>query len=167
MTPKRKLTLAERGLAAFAVYWDRETWELSRSAYVADLDDLPKSPDSWIGWFQHALERHVRRSARARAALEVAVPKRNPSGSQEALRKAGHPLDGFTKTHVVPVDLKAKVEQAITDDRVKMGRMVSRSHFASEAVVAAIGETRARRDGRRLPLAPDPLPNKPPKRTRA
>ncbi|PWJ23296.1 hypothetical protein ATK17_3790 [Branchiibius hedensis] len=167
MAPKRKLTLAERGLAAFAVYWDRETWELSRSAYMADLDDLPKCPDSWIGWFQRALERHVRRSARARAALEVPVPERNPSGSQGALKDAGEPLDGFTKTHVVPADLKAKIEQAITDDRAKMGRMVSRSQFAREAAAAAIGETRARRGGRRLPLAPDPLPNKPPKRARA
>lgn len=160
MAPKRTPSLPA-GSAAFAVYWDRATWDVSRSAYMADLDDLPKSPDSWIGWFQYALKRHVRRSARSRAALEVSLPDRNPRGSQKELKDAGEPLDGFTKTHVVPEELLDQVERAIVDDRVKAGRMISRSQFAREAVIAAIGETRSRRGRRGLPPAPDRLPNRP------
>lgn len=156
--------MSSEATVPFPVYWDRATWDLSRSAYLADFDDLPGSPDSWVGWLQHALEQHVRRSARTRAPLEVPPPQRRPQGSRQELERTGEPQDGFTKTHVLPAELITKIEQAISDDRVKAGRMVSRSGFTREAVIAAVAVTRARRGYRTLPPPPPRLPNRPPKR---
>ena len=156
--------MSSEGTIPLPAYWDRATWDLSRSAYLADFDDLPNSPDSWIGWLQLALERHARRNPFARQALAVEPPERRPPGSRQQLEAAGAPQDGFTKTHVLPAALLAAIERAISDDRVKAGRMVSRSAFTREAVLAAVENSRTRRGSRPLPPPPARLPNRPPRR---
>jgi len=52
------------------------------------------------------------------------------------------------------------MESAIVTDRQELGRVLSRSGFAHEAVLAAAGAAR-RRLGRDLPPAPARLPNRP------
>ena len=44
------------------IYWDQPTWDLARSAYIADLDGDPDSPDSWIGWLHRDLGAYVART---------------------------------------------------------------------------------------------------------
>ncbi|KNX35863.1 hypothetical protein VV01_21540 [Luteipulveratus halotolerans] len=158
------MTMSGEDVVPFPVYWDRQTWELSRSAYLADFDDLPSSPSSWVSWLQEALECHVRRSAQVRMTLEVAPPERRAKGSRQELERAGKPQEGFSKTHLLPRELIVDIERAISDDRREAGRMVSRSAFARESVVAAVEQTRARRGSRGLPPAPARLPNRPPRR---
>ena len=52
-------------------YWDPDTWQLARAAYVADLDNDPDAPDAFIGWIHRAIEQHVARGVRGRARLRL------------------------------------------------------------------------------------------------
>lgn len=133
------------------VYWDRQTWDRARAAYVADLDTDPHCPGAFIGWLHRALQRHIARSSRQRAATAKDLPP--PAGGQ-----------GVSKMHPLPVQLVDALEEAIVDDRQRSGRMVSRSGFFREAaqLAATEAEDRLRRP---LPPAPARLPNRPPRRS--
>jgi hypothetical protein len=134
------------------IYWKPAVWDLARSAYVADLDTDPDSPDSLLGWLGRALELHARRTPAQRAAI-AEIPLPQSAGTRKSFNKA-HPLRSSTVE---------AVEAAIVADRLELSRVVSRSGFAQEAVIAAAEEAR-RRFGRALPPPPAKLSNRPPRR---
>jgi hypothetical protein len=136
------------------IYWKPGIWDLARSAYVADLDTDPESPGAFVGWLAQALELHARRSPEQRAEL-VAAAEQHPA--QVSTRKS------FNKKHDLPTSTIEAVEDAIVTDRQELGRVVPRSAFAQEAVIAAADEAR-RRLGRDLPPPPQKLSNRPPRR---
>jgi hypothetical protein len=130
-------------------------WDLARSAYVADLDTDPESPGSFVGWLAQALELHARRSPRQRAELAAALE--NHPALVSATRKS------FNKKHDLPASTMSTVEDALIADRQELGRMLARSAFAQEAIIAAAADAR-RRLGRELPPPPQKLSNRPPRR---
>lgn len=132
------------------VYWDRHTWDRARAAYVADLDTDPDCPDAFIGWLHRALQRHIARTSRQRAA--AAKDLQPPAGGQ-----------GVSKMHPLPIQLVDALEQAIVDDRQRSGRMVSRSGFVRESAQQAATEAEQRL-GKALLPPPGRLPNRPPRR---
>jgi len=134
------------------IYWKPAVWDLARSAYVADLDTDPDSPDAFLGWLDRALERHARRTPAERAAIAEA-PLPQSAGTRKSFNKA-HPLRESTI---------GALEEAIVADRRELGRVVPRSGFAQEAVIAAAEEARGR-FGRALPPPPAKLSNRPPRR---
>lgn len=131
------------------VYWPRSTWDLARSAYVADLDTDSDSPNVFAGWLTRAIERHIARTPAVRAKIADQIP--------EAAEGRGS-----SKGHRVGRAVINALEAAIVDDR-HYGRIVSRSAFVLEAVHAAGEEARARL-GRPLPPPPAKLSNSPPRR---
>jgi hypothetical protein len=137
-------------VAQLGVYWPAESWDLARSAYVADLDADPDSPASFAGWLGRALEQHAARSPAERAAAGEQPPERSPGR-------------GTSRGHRVGQAVIDAVEQAIVVDRRELGRVVSRSGFALEAVAAAASQAR-RRLGRPLPPPPRRLASRPPRR---
>ena len=69
----------------------------------------------------------------------------------------------FNKKHDLPASTIEAVEDALVDDRQELGRMLARSAFAQEAVIAAAEEAR-RHLRRELPAPPQKLSNRPPRR---
>jgi hypothetical protein len=69
----------------------------------------------------------------------------------------------FNKKHDLPTSIIEAVEDALVVDRQELGRMLARSAFAQEAVIAAAENSR-RRLGRNLPPPPQKLSNRPPRR---
>lgn len=137
-------------------YWDRETWDLARSAYVADLDTDPDSPDAFVGWLHRALEQHVQRGPEGRAALQI-PPARRPQQGEPA---------GLSRTYPLRASTIDALEEAIIQDRQIARRMLSRSGFLREAVIAAARQAQARlATGATLPPAPERLPNRPVRRS--
>ena len=135
------------------IYWERAVWDRARSAYVADLDSDPDSPGSFIGWLNRALEQHAGGTPQQRAELaELTIE-----------RAAGR---SFNKGHPLKQDVADAMEDAIVTDRQELGRVVARSGFVKEAVLAA-AQNAHRRLGRELPPPPARLPNRPPRRTPA
>ena len=135
------------------IYWERAVWDRARSAYVADLDSDQDSPGSFIGWLNRALEQHAARTPQQRSELaELTIE-----------RAAGR---SFNKGHPLKQDVVDAMEDAIVTDRQELGRVVARSGFVKEAVLAAAQDAR-RRLGRELPPPPARLPNRPPRRTPA
>jgi hypothetical protein len=139
-------------LVPTGTYWDQQTWELARSAYIADLDTDPTGPDSFVGWLHRALDEHSAQTSATRSRMAEAT-------TAEATPKER----GFSKTYPLKATTVAALERAIVDDRQEVGRMVSRSGFLREAVQAAARLARDRY-GRDLPPAPARLPNRPPRR---
>lgn len=135
------------------IYWKPGIWDLARSAYVADLDTDPESPGAFVGWLARALELHARGSPQKRADL-VAAAEQHPA--QVSTRKS------FDKKHDSPASTIEVVEDTVVADRQELGRVVARSAFAQEAVIAAAEEAR-RRLGRDLPPPPQKLSNLPPR----
>lgn len=133
---------------ATGLYWDPETWQLARAAYVADLDHDPDCPAGFLWWLHRSIELHGAQGAVGRAALGVAP---------QSVRSAGR---GFNRHHPLKVSTRAALEQAILDDRVELGRVLSRSAWVHEAVTVAIARSRNRL-GRDLVLVPGRLPNRP------
>jgi hypothetical protein len=66
-TPRHECTLG--GVVSNGTYWDSRTWDLARSAYIADLDTDPDAPDAFVGWLQRALIDHASLSPKQRVAL--------------------------------------------------------------------------------------------------
>jgi hypothetical protein len=66
-------------LISTGIYWDRATWDLARSAYIADLDTDPDGPGSFVGWLDRALDRHTARSPSARVDLAAAAAQTPPT----------------------------------------------------------------------------------------
>ena len=124
------------------VYWKRGVWDRARSAYVADLDGDPDSPGSFVGWLSHALEEHAARTPQQRAELAPAE-----LSIAQAVGKS------FNKGHPLKPTVVEAVEDAIVTDRQELGRIVARSGFVKEAVIAAAEDAR-RRLGRGLPPPP-------------
>lgn len=116
------------------IYWKPGVWDLARSAYVADLDTDPDSPGSFAGWIAQALEVHARRSPRQRA--EIAAGGETHPALVSVTRKS------FNKKHDLPVSITEAVEFALVADRQELGRVLARSAFAQEAVIAAAEEAR-------------------------
>ncbi|MFC5730895.1 MULTISPECIES: hypothetical protein [Nocardioides] len=139
------------------IYWNPRVWDLARSAYIADLDTDADSPGSFVGWIAQALELHARRSPQQRAELAAAGEKRPALVS--VTRKS------FNKKHDLPAATIEAVEDALVADRQELGRMLARSAFAQEAVIAAAEDAR-RRLGRDLPPPPQKLSNRPLRRRR-
>jgi signal transduction histidine kinase len=137
------------------IYWKPGVWDLARSAYVADLDTNADSPGSFVGWLAQALELHARRSPQQRAELAAAGEKHPALVS--VTRKS------FNKKLDLPASTIEALEVALAADRQELGRMLARSAFAQEAVIAAAEEAR-RRLGRDLPPPPQKLSNRPPRR---
>ena len=127
------------------IYWKPGVWDLARSAYIADLDADADSPGSFVGWLAQALDQHARRSPQKRAELAAAGEKHPALVS--VTRKS------FNKKHDLPASTIEAVEDALVADRQELGRMLARSVFAQEAVIAAAEEAR-RRLGRDLPPPP-------------
>ncbi|MFC7362228.1 hypothetical protein [Nocardioides astragali] len=140
------------------IYWKPGVWDLARSAYIADLDTDADSPGSFVGWLAQALELHARRSPQRRSELAAAGEKHPALVS--VTRKS------FNKKHDLPASTIEAVEDALVADRQELGRMLARSAFAQEAVIAAAEEARWRL-GRDLPPPPQKLSNRPPRRRRA
>jgi hypothetical protein len=139
------------GVVPTGTYWDRRTWELARSAYIADLDADPDAPDAFIGWLQRALIEYAGLGPQRRAELAASIVSDPVAGP------------GFSKAFPLPVEIVQALEQAIIDDRRELGRMVSRAGFVREAVTHAAQRARQRL-GRELPPAPPRLPTRPPRR---
>ena len=139
------------GVVSTGTYWDRRTWELARSAYIADLDTDPDAPDAFIGWLQRALIDHAGLRPPRRAELTASIVQDPVPGR------------GFSKAFPLQVEVVEALEQAIIDDRRELGRVVSRAGFVREAVTHAAQRARQRL-GRDLPPAPARLPTRPPRR---
>ena len=137
------------------IYWKPGVWDLARSAYIADLDTDADSPGSFVGWLTQALDLHARRSPQQRAEL-AAEGEKHPA-LVSVTRKS------FNKKHDLPASTMETVEEALVADRQELGRMLARSAFAQEAVIAAAEDSR-RRLGRELPPPPQKLSNRPPRR---
>lgn len=138
-----------RKAVALGVYWPRSSWDLARSAYLADLDSKPDSPDTFVGWLVRAIEQHVARTSQARAEIAVRLPSTERGGGSSRSHRIGRPV----------ID---SLEEAIVRDR-QAARIVTRSGFVLEAVHAAGEETRGRL-GRPLPAPPARLSARPPRR---
>lgn len=135
------------------IYWKPSLWALARSAYVADLDHDPGSPDAFVSWLGRALEQHSARTPAQRVKISEDPQLQNVTGS------------GVNRSHPLRVRTIELVEEAVIADRGELGRVVSRSAFAAEAVVAAARAARERM-GRPLPPPPARLGNRPPRRSR-
>lgn len=133
---------------ATGLYWDPDTWQLARAAYVADLDHDPDCPVGFLWWLHRTIELHVARGASGRVALGVAP---------QTVRSVGR---GFNRHHPLKVSTRAALEQALLDDRVERGRVLSRSAWVHEAVTVAVARSRERL-GRNLDLVAGRLPNRP------
>lgn len=134
------------------IYWKPPLWALARSAYVADLDHDPGSPDAFVSWLGRALEHHAARTPAQRVAIAADPQLQNVTGAGV---NRSHPL------HIRTIEL---VKEAMIADRGELGRVVSRSAFAAEAIVAAAHAARER-IGRPLPPPPARLSNRPPRRS--
>lgn len=133
------------------IYWKPSLWALARSAYVADLDTDPECPDAFVAWLGRALEQHAARTPAQRAAIGEDPQLHNATGN------------GANRSHPLRVTTIEALEEALILDRLELGRVVSRSGFAHEAVVAAAATARERL-GRPLPPPPARLSNRPPRR---
>lgn len=135
------------------IYWKPSLWALARSAYVADLDHDPGSPDAFVSWLGRALEQHAARTPAQRVEISEDPQLQNVTGS------------GVNRSHPLRVRTIELVEEAVIADRGELGRVVSRSAFAAESVIAAARAARERL-GRPLPPPPARLSNRPPRRSR-
>ena len=109
------------------IYWKPSLWALARSAYVADLDHDPGSPDAFVSWLGRALEQHAARTPAQRVEISEDPQLQNVTGA------------GVNRSHPLRVRTIELVEEAVIADRGELGRVVSRSAFAAEAIVAAGG----------------------------
>jgi hypothetical protein len=139
------------GVVATGTYWDRRTWDLARSAYIADLDTDADAPDAFIGWLQRALLDYAGLGPLRRAEVAASIVP-DPVANR-----------GFSKAFPLQVEVVQALEQAIIDDRRELGRMVSRAGFVREAVTHA-AQRAGQRLGCDLPPAPPRLPTRPPRR---
>jgi hypothetical protein len=128
-----------------SMWWNQQTWDRARAAFVAELDEDPPGPNTLLGWILAAVDAHAVRTPAAR--LEVA-------GATES---GG---EGFSKVHVVPVQTLQLIDEALISDRQVCGRHLSWSAWLREAVSAAADQTERRRGAPR-PSAPPPLPRAP------
>lgn len=132
------------------IYWQRDVYDLARSAYVADLDATPAGPEFFVEWLRKALEEHAELTPSGRVARAAHLPQTSPGR-------------GFNQMYPLPAELLDQVEEAIGEDRREHGRAASRSAFVRESVLVAVEAARRRRGGT-LPPPPNQLPNRRPRR---
>lgn len=135
---------------ATGTYWDPDTWQDARAAYVADLDNDPDGPDAFVGWLHRAIEDHVARGPAGRAHLQIPAPQGRTGGR------------GLNRHHPLRASTRAALEEAVVSDRLA-GRVLSRSSFVHEAATVAVDQARSRAGGSLAPVV-DRLPNRPPRR---
>lgn len=127
------------------IYLQADTFAAAKSAYIADFETIPASPDTFAGWVASVFDRHAGRTPEKRAELASRLQAESPG-------------DGVNRSFTLPADTLEHIHQAIAADR-RAGRVTSRSQFASEAIRSATEEARLRAGGA-LPPAPPRLPNK-------
>lgn len=125
-----------------SVWWNRQTWDRARAAFVAELDEDLPGPGTLLGWILEAVDAHVARTPAAR--LELAG-------------RAEDGGEGFSKVHLVSLETLQTIESALVSDRQVGRRHLSRSAWLREAVNAAADQTEQRR-GEPLPPPPKRLP---------
>lgn len=148
MPPRKRPAPPGEDTARLGVYWHPVTFAAAKSAYLADLDNSPGSPDSVARWIDRAIAAHAALAPARRAAAAEGLPAEDRDDRPAASRS-------FT----VAAATMAAMQAAILDDR-KHGRTLNRSEFATQAVRIAT-ETARHRNGGTLPPAPARLPNKP------
>jgi len=143
---------------SIGAWWDPDTWQRARAAYMYDLRHHPDGPAGFIQWLHWVLELHVRRGVRGRGLLELPA-RRELAGKADP----AHPerVVGLTRHHPLRADLVAQIDDAIRSDENE-DRYLTRSAWIQDAVQAAIADA-DRRAGQRLPPLPEGtrLPNQP------
>ncbi|NYJ76514.1 hypothetical protein [Allobranchiibius huperziae] len=135
---------APAGTQRIATYWPHhELLPLARGAYVADLQRVPGSPDSFARWIGQAVRdyAHLTTDGRERAALEPV-----PGGEGKTLAR---PFN-------IPTDDVAAMHRAQRVD-LEHNQVRSRSEFITRAIRAAIATARERAGGN-LPEVKGRLP---------
>lgn len=137
---------------AVGVYWDHHAWQQARSAYLVDLDLDPASPDVFGQWLTRVV---------------IWYAAMTPIGRTRKLSTLGTPPEdgppGVSRMMPLPQVTLELVDSAIVDDRLTVGRVVSRSEFIRQAALVAADASRTRL-GRELPPPPARLPYRPPRR---
>jgi hypothetical protein len=92
------------GVGSTGTYWDRRTWDLARSADIADLDTDSGAPDAFIGWLQRALIDYAGLGPVRRAALAASIVLDPVAGR------------AFSRAFPLQIEVVEALEQAIIDD---------------------------------------------------
>ncbi|HEX3826014.1 MAG TPA: hypothetical protein VHV82_01965 [Sporichthyaceae bacterium] len=129
-----------------SVLWPPATFESARSAYLADLENLPEAPVGFARWVDRAVAQHAGLTRNCRAALAGQLP------TESADRRPG-----VSRSFTISSATVAAMQAAIIMDARHTDRVVNRNRFAGEAVRAAV-EVARRRNGGTLPSAPGRLP---------
>ncbi|WP_402377960.1 hypothetical protein [Isoptericola rhizosphaerae] len=140
-------TRAPEGQRRLGTYWQKETFNEARAAYVVDLDSLSDPPVGFARWVEAAIRAHTARTPSERADVAASLGEEYRSGS------------GVQRSILLAEATIADAEHAVVDDR-RAGRVQSLSQFVTEAARHAIADTRARY-GRELPPPPPRLPTRP------
>ena len=143
---------------SIGAWWDPDTWQRARAAYMYDLRHHPDGPAGFIQWLHWVLELHVRRGVRGRGLLELPA-RRELAGKADPAPPER--VVGLTRHHPLRADLVAQIDDAIRSDENE-DRYLTRSAWIQDAVQAAIADA-DRRAGQRLPPLPEGtrLPNQP------
>ena len=147
---ERPLVAAPTGpLIRVGLYFQPETFNLARSAYMADLDTLgAAAEDSFARWIARSMMEFAGQSTSARQQI---VAQLDPVVSHGA---------GFTRSVFLPKAVLDARDVAIATDRRSGGHAWSRSGFSTDAIRHSIQQAAARNGGE-LPPPPSRLPNKP------
>lgn len=131
------------------VYMHSRTFDLARSAYLADLDTLPDGPESLGAWIDWAIVTHADLTPDRRAALAGLLDPETRD------------VRGRSRSFVVSATAVEKMTAAVIADR-QSGRILSRGEFVSEAIRSS-ARVSSSRLGTPLPRPPSRLPNRPPR----
>lgn len=131
------------GGARISLYLHPDTYRDARAAYVVDFEQ-PNPASSYAEWVAAAVHAHADLQSEERARLADTLPDVDRAGV------------GIHRTVKVSADIQTFMDDARRHDRLA-GRVIGRSGFAYEAVLAAIDAARAR-VGSVLPEPPARLP---------
>ncbi len=131
------------GGARISLYLHPDTYRDTRAAYVVDFEQ-PNPASSYAEWIAAAVHAHADLQSEERAQL---------AGTLADIDRAGV---GIHRTVKVSEQIQTVMDDARRQDRLA-GRVIGRSGFAYEAVLAAIDAARARVGGV-LPEPPARLP---------
>lgn len=146
-TPKQDVGPATTGTsgggARISLYLHPDTYRDARAAYVVDFEQ-PNPASSYAEWIAAAVRTHADLHSEERGQLAATLPDIDRAGV------------GIHRTVKVSADIQTVMDAARREDRLA-GRVIGRSGFAYEAVLAAIEAARARVGGI-LPEPPGRLP---------
>ncbi|MBO1768232.1 hypothetical protein [Allobranchiibius sp. GilTou38] len=135
---------APPGTQRIATYWPHhELLPLARGAYVADLQRVPGSPDSFARWIGQALNNYAQLNTAAR---EGALLEPVPSSDGKTLARP---------FNIPTADVEAMQRAQRVD--LEHNQVRSRSEFITRAIRAAIADARQRAGGE-LPVVKGRLP---------